>query len=107
MAKAIFIFGGCRSGKSSYAVQRVKNCAQVVYVATSLILDDEIKLRIQKHKKNRPHVWETIESPYQLTEAIQKIEPSIHYIIVDCLTMYLANHFGRSPSLKKLEEQEK
>jgi adenosylcobinamide kinase/adenosylcobinamide-phosphate guanylyltransferase len=107
MAKAIFIFGGCRSGKSAYAVQRVKNSPHVSYVATSRILDDEMQLRIQKHQKGRPEAWEVVESPYRLIEAIRQVGPGVKFIIVDCLTMYLANHFDRQDSLEKLEEQER
>jgi adenosylcobinamide kinase / adenosylcobinamide-phosphate guanylyltransferase len=119
MAKAVFIFGGCRSGKSSYAVQRVKNSHRVLYLATSRILDDEMQRRIEKHRKDRPKEWEVLESPYLLIEAIQQLESGAgspvsgaefaiaEFAIVDCLTMYLANHFDRHGSLGELEEQER
>ncbi len=107
MAKAVFIFGGCRSGKSSYAVQRAKNSPRVIYLATSRILDDEMQQRIEKHRKDRPKEWEVVESPYLLIEAIQQVGPGAEFAIVDCLTMYLANHFDRHGFLGGLEEQER
>jgi len=107
MAKAVFIFGGCRSGKSSYAVQRVRNSSRVIYLATSRILDDEMQYRIEKHRKDRPKEWEVIESPYLLAESIQQAGQGAEFVIVDCLTMYLANHFDRHGSLGKPEEQER
>jgi adenosylcobinamide kinase/adenosylcobinamide-phosphate guanylyltransferase len=107
MAKAVFIFGGCRSGKSSYAVQRVKNSLRVTYLATSRILDAEMQQRIEKHRKDRPGEWKVVEAPYLLMEAIQQAGPGAEFIIVDCLTMYLANHFDRHGSLGELKEQER
>ncbi|MEW5802968.1 MAG: bifunctional adenosylcobinamide kinase/adenosylcobinamide-phosphate guanylyltransferase [bacterium] len=107
MAKVVFIFGGCRSGKSSYAVQLVNDSPRVIYLATARILDEEMQQRIQKHRKDRPREWEVIESPYSLTEAIQQVGKGAGFIIVDCLTMYLANHFERHDSLEKLDEQER
>ncbi len=107
MARLIFIFGACRSGKSSYAVNRFKNMPSVAYIATSLLLDDEMQLRVKRHKQERPDGWTTIESPLSLSKTIQQIEPDIKYIILDCLTMYLANNFGQGEALEQLDEQER
>ena len=106
MAKAIFIFGGCRSGKSSYAVERAKGFARVSYLATSKILDEEMEQRIRRHQQMRPKEWQTVEAPYDLSEAIRQAGSESELIIVDCLTMYLANHFDGHKGLETPNEQE-
>ncbi|TET42945.1 MAG: bifunctional adenosylcobinamide kinase/adenosylcobinamide-phosphate guanylyltransferase, partial [Elusimicrobia bacterium] len=65
MGKLILILGGARSGKSSFAVTQAKKLSSgqsgVVYVATAFALDEEMKKRIERHKKRRPASWKTIE----------------------------------------------
>ncbi|MEW6379369.1 MAG: bifunctional adenosylcobinamide kinase/adenosylcobinamide-phosphate guanylyltransferase [bacterium] len=107
MAQAVFIFGGCRSGKSSYAVERVKDSCRVTYIATSRILDGEMQQRVHRHRRSRPETWQTIEAPYRLSEAIQQAGPESEFIIVDCLTLYLSNHFHEHRSPEQLEDQER
>ena len=54
MAKVIFITGGQRSGKSSFAMQKALELTeQPVYLATSRIWDDDFKNRVDRHKKGR------------------------------------------------------
>lgn len=92
MGKLIFVLGGARSGKSSfaqaYAEEHGKN---VVYVATSEPVDQEIVERIEKHQDERPSEWQTIEVPFGLTEHFEKQPFQADTVILDCITMLVNN----------------
>lgn len=55
----ILVTGGARSGKSRHAEALIGDAPQVLYIATSQILDDEMAARIQHHKDGRPAHWRT------------------------------------------------
>ncbi|HOH88937.1 MAG TPA: bifunctional adenosylcobinamide kinase/adenosylcobinamide-phosphate guanylyltransferase, partial [Bacillota bacterium] len=62
MGKSILITGGARSGKSSYAEKLAKELGgNVLYIATSIPFDEEMKLRVKRHKESRPREWDTFE----------------------------------------------
>ena len=88
-----FILGGARSGKSSYAEQRIgaSESLSVLYVATAAAGDSEMQKRIDIHQKSRPAHWHTLESPLQLADALNQNEQDYDYILVDCLTLWLTN----------------
>ena len=50
----ILVTGGARSGKSRHAEALVADSPQVLYLATSQIVDDEMAQRIQHHRDGRP-----------------------------------------------------
>ncbi len=74
--ETIFIIGGCKSGKSSFALKLAEEYRKVrkIYVATSVVMDDEMKDRVEKHKKERGHGWETLECPYDLPRGLKSIQ---------------------------------
>jgi adenosylcobinamide kinase/adenosylcobinamide-phosphate guanylyltransferase len=89
MGEIIFILGGARSGKSSFAVDIAKRLkGEVAYIATSDPIDDEMKERIKKHKDSRPKGWKTVEAPYNLLDLISLVDGNI---IIDCITVFLSN----------------
>lgn len=47
----ILVTGGARSGKSRHAEALIGDSSQVLYIATSQILDDEMAARIEHHRK--------------------------------------------------------
>lgn len=49
----ILVTGGARSGKSRHAEALIGNSPQVLYIATSQILDDEMAARIEHHRQGR------------------------------------------------------
>ena len=92
--KIIFIIGGARSGKSSFAVSLAKKISDNVYfIATCNPQDKEMKKRVAIHKKDRPEKWKTIEEYYDISSALEKIqqEEINGIIIVDCLTLWISN----------------
>lgn len=89
--KFIFVVGGARSGKSSFALGLAgKLSGQRAYIATARALDREMEERINAHKKDRGAVWETFEEPQDVTERIITLK-GYGVILLDCLTLWLAN----------------
>lgn len=92
MSKLILITGGARSGKSSFALKLAKSLkGKIIYIATALPLDSEMRRRISLHKKARHKDWVTIEEPIDILSAIKKIRGKSSVIILDCLTLLLSN----------------
>ena len=85
------ILGGARSGKSAYAEKLAQEShLPVTYIATAQVYDDEFKARIQHHQKRRPANWTLVEEPHYLAKTLLNLAKSEHCIIVDCLTLWLA-----------------
>jgi adenosylcobinamide kinase/adenosylcobinamide-phosphate guanylyltransferase len=85
------IMGGARSGKSSYAEKLATEFGlPVTYIATAQVYDDEFKARVQHHKDRRPKNWQLIEEPHYLGTALQANNHAGCSVIVDCLTLWLA-----------------
>jgi len=87
------ILGGARSGKSRYAenLAIAASDKQVVYVATGWAGDSEMQARIEHHKARRPSHWKTVEEPINLAKTLLKLDSPNHFILVDCLTLWLSN----------------
>jgi len=85
------VLGGVRSGKSRYAQQLAAMSRRVVFVATAKITDDEMHAKIQRHRKDRPAEWLTVEEPLELPKALAQHDLECDTIVVDCLTIFAAN----------------
>lgn len=89
MGKLIFILGGARSGKSSFALELAqKSGRKVTFIATATPIDSEMKQRIKNHKKVRPKEWKTVEVKNNLDKKIEQEENKM--ILIDCLTIYVS-----------------
>ncbi len=56
--KIIFVLGGARSGKSTFAQKLAQDAGnRVLYVATARVLDDEMERGWQAHKDSRTGGW--------------------------------------------------
>jgi adenosylcobinamide kinase/adenosylcobinamide-phosphate guanylyltransferase len=88
----ILIQGGARSGKSSFAELIAKKIAglDVIYLASGVITDSEMELRIEKHQKQRPSEWQTVEEAYSVSSYLKNVDKN-KTILFDCLTTYLGN----------------
>jgi adenosylcobinamide kinase/adenosylcobinamide-phosphate guanylyltransferase len=88
-----FILGGCRSGKSGFALQTASAIPadRRVFIATSMPLDDEMKARVARHRTERGAGWTTVEAPLALAEAIAENARNGCVILVDCLTLWISN----------------
>ncbi len=89
--KLVFITGGARSGKSVFAEKlAISHDGRVAYVATASAGDEEMKLRIERHRARRPSDWATFECTAGLAESIRGASAEHDLVLVDCLTVYLA-----------------
>jgi adenosylcobinamide kinase / adenosylcobinamide-phosphate guanylyltransferase len=85
------VLGGARSGKSRYAQQLAEQSRYVVFVATAKASDEEMRLKIERHREDRPREWRTIEEPLDLPKVLAENAPGSDVIVVDCLTIFAAN----------------
>ncbi len=107
--RMIFITGGCRSGKSRYALDFAnRHFSKKLFLATSEALDEEMAQRIENHKKVRGPEWQTIEEPVDIVNKIKKDGAGAEVILIDCLTLWLYNLLMRwDNDLRIMEETEK
>ncbi len=90
--RIVFITGGARSGKSAYALaQAHKISGKKAFIATAQALDDEMKERIEAHKRHRANVWDTYEEPIRIAGLVQDLKHRYDVIIIDCLSIWLSN----------------
>ena len=92
MAKVTLITGGTRSGKSHFALQ----CAEKfngkrIFIATAQPFDEEMRQRIECHKRERGDRFTTIEAPFDLTIALRDIPIDVSVVLIDCLTVWTGN----------------
>ncbi|WP_252311777.1 bifunctional adenosylcobinamide kinase/adenosylcobinamide-phosphate guanylyltransferase [Sinobaca sp. H24] len=98
----IFIEGGAKSGKTSFAEhfiqQRQGN--RKVYLAAADPQDAEMIRRINSHqckRQNAREQWVTIEQPFDLMQCIEQVQAGDH-VLLDCLTTWLSNEMFSSGS---------
>jgi adenosylcobinamide kinase/adenosylcobinamide-phosphate guanylyltransferase len=84
------LIGGARSGKSALALERAASAEDVVFIATGEARDEEMAARIERHRRERPGHWTTVEEPLHLCEALGSAQPGA-CLVVDCLTLWVAN----------------
>jgi adenosylcobinamide kinase / adenosylcobinamide-phosphate guanylyltransferase len=90
--RSLLVLGGARSGKSAYALEVAEAaCAERLYVATATPGDEEMAARIARHQTDRGRGWSTLEEPLDVTRALQAEARPGRIIVVDCLTLWLAN----------------
>jgi adenosylcobinamide kinase/adenosylcobinamide-phosphate guanylyltransferase len=103
--KIVLILGGARSGKSAYAQQAAtKTGGKVLFCATAEPLDGDMKRRISRHRSSRPSSWHTLEAPYNLAEALAPMAGRYDTIIIDCITVLVANIMGKHRGAKRQED---
>ncbi len=87
------ITGGCRSGKSQYALNLAsKLSVRKVFIATAEANDEEMSMRIKKHQKERGPDWVTVEEPLNLVRALkEEKKKQTEIIVLDCITLWISN----------------
>ncbi|WP_456279382.1 bifunctional adenosylcobinamide kinase/adenosylcobinamide-phosphate guanylyltransferase [Bacillus sp. AK128] len=94
----MFVSGGARSGKSTFAEQLVEqeaNSGPLHYIATSKPTDSEMKDRIIHHQDRRTANWKTWEQPTSINELGRKFSDK-DCILLDCLTIWTANELFKN-----------
>lgn len=87
----IMVTGGVRSGKSQFAESLAVKYAgySVLYIATSIPFDDEMKERVRRHRERRPKEWETVEAYNGISDIIRSTDKKA--VLLDCLTVMVSN----------------
>ncbi len=103
------VLGGARSGKSAFAEDAVERHAERcggarLYLATAEARDSEMAARIAAHRARRGTRWATIEEPIELVpiELVPALAGAARpdgAVLVDCLTLWLANLMDRGRDL--------
>jgi adenosylcobinamide kinase/adenosylcobinamide-phosphate guanylyltransferase len=105
-APFILVTGGCRSGKSQFAIDLAKRLGRrIAYVATCRVADREMRQRVSRHRHARPAQWRTLEAPADPVRAITQLDGRIDGLVLDCLTMYVASLLMRRDSDATIETQ--
>jgi len=87
----ILVTGGMKSGKSTFALNLALKYTKRAFLATGVPFDDEMRLRIEKHKAERKGLFDTFEEPVNVTEVLKNIDDKYDVILFECLTTYLGN----------------
>jgi adenosylcobinamide kinase / adenosylcobinamide-phosphate guanylyltransferase len=86
----IFVTGGARSGKSTFALNFARATDEAVtFIATAQAFDDEMAERITKHQLERPKEWTTIEAPIDVHTTLENTQTRV--VILDCLSLLVSN----------------
>ena len=86
------VIGGGSSGKTKLAERLIQNSkGNPVYVATAQPHDDEMRQKIELHRKSRGCSWKTIEAPFDIASALAECTGS-DSVMIDCATIWLSNH---------------
>jgi len=101
--KALFI-GGIKSGKSKSAENYAKKHAREkpYYLATTELLDDEMKKRIKKHKKQRQESFITLQEALKLNKTIST---SQDLVLVECVGMWINNMLFHGFGYKDIKKE--
>ena len=94
MAGLTLVTGGARSGKSAIAEGLIAGPGSVCYIATAEAGDAEMAERIERHVRRRPPEWQTVECPRGLPDVLARVGREHDRVIIDCLTIYIANCLG-------------
>jgi adenosylcobinamide kinase/adenosylcobinamide-phosphate guanylyltransferase len=95
--KITLITGGARSGKSRLALELArKTGGPVLFVATAEAGDEEMKQRIEAHRKARPTDWTTLEVKSGIGREITQNIGRARTVIIDCITLLINNIFQQN-----------
>lgn len=87
------VLGGARSGKSRYAQSLCAGVRPVIFVATARLeeADAEMRVRVERHRAERPPGWLTVEEPLGVGRVTREASPRDAIVLVDCVTLWVAN----------------
>ncbi len=71
-------------------------------VVTAVAFDDEMAARIERHRRDRPAGWNTVEAPEELVAAVEAV-PDDTVLLLDCVTVWLGNLMVRGDDAGAIE----
>ena len=99
-SKLILVLGGAASGKSQAALDLAGQVGPRAFLATGQALDQEMKVRIERHQATRSSDWQTAEVPIDIAKWCIDNGKTYQTIVIDCLTLWLSNL--RRPRLRDI-----
>ncbi|UCG12353.1 MAG: bifunctional adenosylcobinamide kinase/adenosylcobinamide-phosphate guanylyltransferase, partial [Deltaproteobacteria bacterium] len=95
MKRITLVTGGSRSGKSKIALALAAPYGNKGFIATAEATDDEMRARIERHRRERDSSYLTVEEPVNLEMALKSLPEETEVAVVDCITVWLGNLFYR------------
>ena len=94
---SLLLIGGVRSGKSSWAVAYANKFHKKTFIATAKEWDDEMRARIEQHRRERGSGWGLVECETDLASELRKAAAMSQMVVVDCLTLWVAGLMENEP----------
>lgn len=92
MPRVTCVIGGAASGKSAFAEQFTRaRDKRMTYLATSRVLDTEMRKKVAVHAARRGADWQLAEEPMEPGTVLARLGPG-DICLIDCATMWLSNH---------------
>ena len=91
MKTITLVTGGSRSGKSKHALDLASAYREKGFIATAEPTDDEMRARIELHRRERDASFFTVEEPIDLVAALKCLPENTEVVVLDCITVWLAN----------------
>ncbi|MEM6758994.1 MAG: bifunctional adenosylcobinamide kinase/adenosylcobinamide-phosphate guanylyltransferase [Pseudomonadota bacterium] len=99
------VLGGAASGKSAVAENLIISSGlDRIYIATSQIRDDEMRLKVERHVAQRGSGWTTHEVPIDVAAALAGLDAT-QAVLLDCATLWLTNVMLADHDLKQAQEE--
>jgi adenosylcobinamide kinase / adenosylcobinamide-phosphate guanylyltransferase len=95
MKRIILVTGGSRSGKSKHALGLAASYNNKAFIATAAAIDEEMRARIERHRRERDSSYLTVEEPVNLEMALKALPEETEVAVLDCITVWLGNLFYR------------
>jgi adenosylcobinamide kinase/adenosylcobinamide-phosphate guanylyltransferase len=95
----VFLLGGTRSGKSGRALARTRELAgdgRAWVLATAIPGDPELDRRIERHRRDRPSDWPTLDVGTDLAGVLGRTDPG-EPVLIEGLTLWLSALAGDDP----------
>lgn len=67
----------------------------MLFVATAVAGDEEMRQRIEEHQRRRPAAWSTLEVTTHVGNEIRQKIGGAQVVIVDCITLLVNNIFSQ------------
>ena len=94
MARIVYVTGGARSGKSSYAQQLAEqHKGKLLYIAPARVEGDEMASRIELHRQARGERWHLLEEQLWLADRLPDAAAGKGALLLDCVTLWVTNLF--------------
>ncbi|MDY6906260.1 MAG: bifunctional adenosylcobinamide kinase/adenosylcobinamide-phosphate guanylyltransferase [Thermodesulfobacteriota bacterium] len=93
MKEVVLVTGGCRSGKSNFALDlaNTRYNGKKYFFATCVPADEEMHDRVRRHQQDRGNDWQTVECPVDIAGALAQVDDDAGVVLIDCLTLWVTN----------------